>query len=110
MRRVTAMSVFCLLALGLGGCPTTFSGNSYVVGGRPGCEKMCKKSKMRMSGMVFLGEYSSACICEVIPKPAEQTAPEPTAAVGAVGAAVASMSQTAHAEGAQPAPIYTNRE
>jgi len=109
MRRLMGMSVGLLLTLGLGGCPTTFSGNAYVAGGRAGCEQMCKKSKLKMSGMVFLGEYSSACICELPSKPDTEAKPAGSAGAGATGGAVSVMLQTAHAEGSAPTPVYSTR-
>jgi hypothetical protein len=97
MRRLFSTLGFLLLTSSLSGCPTTFSGSAHVVGGRAGCEQKCKKSKLRMSALVFLGEYSSACVCEAqIPsdKTSESgSAPEARAA-GSVGAAVTAMQQT----------------
>ena len=113
MRRLMRVSVGLCLTLGLSGCPTTFQGNAHVQGGRAGCEKQCKKSKMRMSGMVFLGEYSTACICEVVPKAAEtggksddeSDESEPSASGAAAGAAVAAMLETVHDEDPPP-PVF----
>ena len=118
MRWLMRVSVGLYLTLGLTGCPTTFQGNAHVQGGRAGCEAKCKATKMRMSGIVFLGEYSSACVCEVLPK-GEKAAEkkddkddesdevnEPSAAVvGAVGTAVAAMHETAY-DGEPPPPVF----
>ena len=98
MHRLVKTAAAILLCSSLCGCPTTFSGSAHVVDGRAGCEKKCKKSKLRMSALVFLGEYSSACVCE-LPVP-DAKAPEsessPTSAsVGSVGAAVSALRQTA---------------
>ena len=54
---ITAFSVF--------GCATSFTGNAHVENGRAGCEEKCKGQGMQVAGMVYLGEYSSACVCEV---------------------------------------------
>lgn len=83
-----------LLALTLlAGCPTAFTGSAHVSDGKAGCERKCKQNGLRFTGMVFMGEYSSACICE--PKSLDAGAPSPTAASAAAasaGAAVGSMS------------------
>lgn len=118
MRRLMSVSVGLYLTLGLSGCPTTFQGNAHVQGGRAGCESKCKKTKMRMSGIVFLGEYSSACVCEVIPKgekggekkdatESDEEKDEPSASAGAIGTAVAALHETAY-DGEPPPPLYTN--
>jgi hypothetical protein len=97
MRRLVNTLAAILLSAGLSGCPTTFSGSAHVVDGRAGCEQKCKKSKLRMSALVFLGEYSSACVCEVpapVPKPSRSEESEESAALGSVGAAVTALEQT----------------
>src|SRR5260370_24250193 len=53
------------LALGLAGCATSFTGNAHVENGRAGCEEKCRGQGMQIAGMVYMGEYSSACVCEV---------------------------------------------
>ena len=53
------------LALGIMGCATNFTGSPHVEGGRAGCEKKCSSNGMEVSGMVYMGEYSSACVCAV---------------------------------------------
>ncbi|MEO8706545.1 MAG: hypothetical protein ABI867_41350 [Kofleriaceae bacterium] len=56
------------------------------------CQSKCASSNMTMTGMVYMGEYSSACICEV-PRPAGAPAPAPTATPGAAaGVSAASAS------------------
>jgi hypothetical protein len=47
------------------GCATSFTGNAHVTGGRNGCEAKCRGQGMLTAGMVFMGEYSSACVCEL---------------------------------------------
>ena len=97
MRSLVNTASLILLCSGLYGCPTTFSGSAHVVDGRAGCEKKCKKSKLRMSALVFLGEYSSACVCEVpLPesKSSESVSSPEAAALGSVGAAVTALEQT----------------
>lgn len=50
---------------GLTACVTSFQGSPHVEGGRQGCESKCKGQGMAVAGMVYMGEYSSACVCEV---------------------------------------------
>ncbi len=63
--------IISLLATTLGACTTSFTGSAHVKGGRAGCEKKCAQEGMRMAGMVFMGEYSDACVCEVPSGPAQ---------------------------------------
>ncbi len=53
------------LALSVAGCATSFTGSPHVENGRSGCESKCKGQGMEVAGMVYMGEYSSACVCEV---------------------------------------------
>ena len=57
--------VFGSLFILLGGCATSFTGSPHVENGRSGCESKCKGQGMEVAGMVYMGEYSSACVCEV---------------------------------------------
>lgn len=57
--------VIASLALSLAGCATSFTGSPHVENGRSGCESKCKGQGMEVAGMVYMGEYSSACVCEV---------------------------------------------
>jgi hypothetical protein len=47
------------------GCATSFTGEAHVEDGRKGCEKKCSDQGMDLAGMVYMGEYSDACVCEV---------------------------------------------
>jgi hypothetical protein len=47
------------------GCATSFTGSPHIEGGRSGCEAKCRGQGMQIAGMVYMGEYSSACVCEV---------------------------------------------
>ena len=108
MRKLVKTAAWMLVCTGLYGCPTTFSGSAHVVDGRAGCEKKCKKSKLRMSALVFLGEYSSACVCELPPPEAKsmESADSPAAARAAsLGAAVSAMQQTVSDPDAPMPPI-----
>jgi len=53
--------MFLLLA----GCATSFTGSPYVEGGRSGCEAKCRSAGMEVVGLVYMGEYSDACVCAV---------------------------------------------
>jgi hypothetical protein len=46
-----------------GACATSFTGSAYVESGRAGCEAKCKGEGMEFVGMVYMGEYSDACVC-----------------------------------------------
>lgn len=47
------------------GCATSFTGSAHIEGGRAECEQKCAGQGLALSGMVYMGEYSSACVCEV---------------------------------------------
>lgn len=42
-------------------CATEFTGDAHIT--KDECIKKCENWGLKMSGMVALGEYSSACIC-----------------------------------------------
>lgn len=49
------------------GCQTQFVGDPHI---EPiTCQAKCREANLVMAGMVYLGQYSSACLCEV-PRPA----------------------------------------
>ncbi len=54
-----------ILVLVSTGCATSFTGSAHVEEGRAGCERKCQGQGLEMTGMVYMGEYSSACVCEV---------------------------------------------
>ena len=62
MKLPVALNVFLLLA---GGCATSFTGSARLEGGRPGCEQKCASIGLQMQAFVFMGEYSTACVCDV---------------------------------------------
>jgi len=53
-----------ITAMGASGCATSFMGSAYVEGPKE-CRSICSGWGMEMSGMVAMGEYSTACVCEV---------------------------------------------
>jgi hypothetical protein len=69
----------CLVTLTIG-CQTTFTGDPHIDPGQ--CQAKCQSNRMEMAGMVYMGEYSSACLCEVPHAPQPQD--------GAPGRAVSS--------------------
>jgi hypothetical protein len=69
---------FFALAL-LSACATSFTGSAHVQGGRAGCETKCSVQGLTMSGLVYLGEYSTACVCSLRPAAPVPAAPAPAA-------------------------------
>ena len=59
------MSLMLVMTAAGSGCATSFTGSAHVEEGRAGCERKCAGQGLAMSGMVYMGEYSSACVCEV---------------------------------------------
>jgi hypothetical protein len=59
------VGLILVLGVGSASCATNFSGSPYVEGGRSGCEAKCRGQGMDVAGMVYMGEYSSACVCSV---------------------------------------------
>ena len=61
LRKIATLAI----ALGVGGCATSFTGDPHIENGRSGCEAKCKGQGMALAGMVFMGEYTSGCVCTV---------------------------------------------
>lgn len=59
------LMMILVLATATTGCATSFTGSAHVEEGRAGCERKCAGQGLAMSGMVYMGEYSSACVCEI---------------------------------------------
>jgi hypothetical protein len=72
-----------LIAIGTSACATSFTGSAHVEEGRAGCERKCKGQGMELAGMVYMGEYSDACVCAV-PGQAASTKQNILATAGAV--------------------------
>jgi hypothetical protein len=87
-RRVLKLAVAIGGALSLTACVTSFQGSPHVEGGRQGCEAKCRGQGMAVAGMVYMGEYSSACVCQV-PEGAAGHASLTGGAAAAAGGAVA---------------------
>jgi len=80
--RVLALSS-CAFVLVASGCATSFTGDAHYPGGARACFAKCASEQMQMSGFVYMGEYSSACVCE----------PRRTGAVAAADEEVASNTE-----------------
>ncbi len=61
------MKIFRLpiLLVLLGGCATSFTGSPHIENGRKGCDAKCSSQGMEVAGMVYMGEYTSGCVCSV---------------------------------------------
>jgi hypothetical protein len=77
-----------ILCLFLIGCQTNFVGSPHIDPAT--CASKCAQDRLAMAGMVYMGEYSSACICEV-PRP--PSAPTTATAAGAMGTTVGVIMQ-----------------
>jgi hypothetical protein len=72
MRRMRSL-LLAIAMLSATGCQTQFVGNAHIDPGT--CQARCTADHLEMAGMVYMGDYSSACICEV-PR-SEAPAPPP---------------------------------
>jgi hypothetical protein len=54
-----------LLAVALSACATSFTGSAHIEGGAAECNQRCNAWGLEFAGMVAMGEYSDACICNV---------------------------------------------
>lgn len=78
-----------IAALALPGCATAFTGSAMIEGGPRACAAKCSSWGMEMSGMVAMGEYSEACVCNV---PGKQVSHDNVSAVS--GGVAGVMMQT----------------
>jgi len=71
----------------LAGCThqTEFRGPAQYPGGPRACWDECARAEMEMAGFVFVGRYSTACVCA--PRHAGATASNEPAVAGALAAA-----------------------
>jgi hypothetical protein len=94
---MTKRSVGVVLAVCFGvlSCATSFTGSPYVEGGRSGCEAKCRAAGMEVVGLVYMGEYSDACVCGVPGRAASRSRllAQATAAIAGAGAGVAMQMQ-----------------
>jgi hypothetical protein len=102
MRRYLWLILFLL-----GACAhaTSFEGKAQIEGGRASCQQKCGLQGLQMSALVYMGEYSSACVCE-IPGNNGPTARRATSAA-TTAAAVGVITQTRNAESAVASTVAT---
>ncbi|MET0384843.1 MAG: hypothetical protein ABW321_02735 [Polyangiales bacterium] len=74
-----------LLGFAVTGCATNFTGSAHIEGGRAACEQKCNGQGLAMSGLVYMGEYSSACVCSVPGAGGGNAAAMASVAAGAAG-------------------------
>jgi hypothetical protein len=88
--KILKVGMCSVVALVMGGCATSFTGSAHVEDGRSGCEVKCRGQGMELVGMVYMGEYSSACVCAI---PGQATAVETlrAASSGAVASGAAGV-------------------
>jgi hypothetical protein len=75
------------------GCQTNFTGSPHI--STQQCEARCTADGLVLGGMVYMGEYSSACICE---KPNTAAASISGAAAAAAAGAAGVVMQTRNQE------------
>jgi hypothetical protein len=101
-RRELALAAVVLVAISTG-CATAFTGSAYVEGGAAACTSKCKSAGMELAGMVFMGEYSDACVCVLPGQTASikhQTVSAAAVAAGAAGVVMQTTNQQAAAAAA----------
>ncbi|UJR85991.1 hypothetical protein [Sandaracinus amylolyticus] len=90
---IVPASLLVLAVLTNVGCATSFRGNAHFPGGPAGCRARCRSIGGTMAQFVYVGDYSSACVCG---------APDATTTAGGAGsssaAAVAVMTQMRNEE------------
>src|SRR5690349_17527530 len=69
------------------GCQTQFTGSPHIDPAR--CRARCAADRLVMAGMVYMGEYSSACLCEVPRAPMAPPSVAPQAGTVGAGAGAA---------------------
>jgi hypothetical protein len=85
---VKTASLFILVAIMLSGCATAFVGDAKFPGGARGCYAKCAQNDMAMESFVYMGEYSTACVCGL-----KQARGNGSASAGALGGAVGVVMQ-----------------
>lgn len=82
-----------LVLLSLTACATEFLGEAHYVGGPSACVRNCRKEHMEMDSFVFMGEYSSACVCRLVRRETQSAQHDDTRSSGSVGAVAGVMTQ-----------------
>jgi hypothetical protein len=81
----TRAAILIAAALSLAGCATSFTGDAHFPGGARGCYSKCQADGLQMASFVYMGEYSSGCVCS---PPGQATAQPAAAATGAAAVGV----------------------
>ena len=74
-------------ALLLSGCATSFTGSAHI--GPNECAERCREIGGHMDSYVYMGQYSTACVCR--PGSAPSAGPRATGSEGSVAGAVAGV-------------------
>jgi hypothetical protein len=91
MKAFFAILKMATLAACCTACATSFTGSAHVEDGRGGCEQKCRTEGMAFAGMVFMGEYSNACICMIPAAAAAGPRPRLVASAAAVAGGVSGV-------------------
>jgi hypothetical protein len=83
--KVSVFSAVLCSIIAATGCATNFTGSAHIEGGRATCEKKCAGQGLTMSGLIYMGEYSSACVCGVPGASASVLGNSSAVAAGAAG-------------------------
>lgn len=75
--------------------PTQFTGSANFEGGPQGCSHKCKEAGLEMGAFVYVGDYSSGCVCQPTETAGGHTA---SPATGAAAAGVVSRARQRQAE------------
>ncbi len=69
--KIVGLSIFAALCLSACPQPTSFKGDPHFPGGPNACFRKCESAGMVMDSYIFVGEYSTGCVCR--PKLAPHT-------------------------------------
>lgn len=90
------LMILCVL---VAGCATTFQGEAHIPGGARGCYERCLADNMEMDSYVYMGEYSTACVCRM--KGVASGASQSSAAHGGAAVGVVLQQQRQQQQAAQ---------
>ncbi len=85
----TSIMLPFLFAFLVTGCATSFSGSAHI--NLDQCQAKCSKWNMIVTGMVAMGEYSTACVCQ--PPTGPKTSSPAASVSGVTGASAGVMMQ-----------------
>jgi len=81
--------LFVVVLVGaISACATSFQGSAHFPGGAGACAQRCSADGLEMGGFIYMGEYSSGCVCE---PPGSTTSPAPSASVAAAAGVMDQM-------------------